>query len=87
MAREEAQKASAEIVGTMPSQLSLSDWYFEQNPKMQNAKVSLDWATSFGYPIQASEFQSDLVRAFEEVEYAGGTQTSKEILDTLAEKY
>ncbi len=87
MAREDAQKASAEIVGTMPSQLSLSDWYFEQNPKMENAKVSLDWATSFGYPIQASEFQSDLVRAFEEVEYAGGTQTSKEILDTLAEKY
>ncbi|MEG1925669.1 MAG: sugar ABC transporter substrate-binding protein [Ruthenibacterium sp.] len=87
MAREEAQKVSAEIVGTMPSNTNLTEWYFTKNEKMASAKASLAWATSFGYPVQASEFQQDLVRAFEEVEYAGGKQTSKEILDTLAEKY
>ena len=87
LSREDAQKTTAELVGNMPSMTSLRDWYFEQNPKMQNAKVSLDWATSFGYPIQAAEFQTDLVRAFEEVQYAGGTQTSKDILSALATKY
>ena len=87
LSREEAQKITAELVGNMPSMLSLRDWYFQQNDKMQNAKASLEWATSFGYPIQAAEFQTDLVRAFEEVQYAGGNQTSKEILTALAEKY
>lgn len=87
MSREDAQKATAETVGSMPSLLTLRDWYFEQNPKMEKAKVSLGWATSFGYPVQAAEFQTDLVRSFEEVQYAGGTQTSKEILTALADKY
>ncbi len=87
MAREDAQKATAEIVGTMPSRTALQDWYFQQNEKMAGAKDSLAWATSFGYPVNATEFQSDLVAAFDEVQYAGGTQTSQEILDVLAEKY
>lgn len=87
MSREDAQKTTAELVGNMPSMLSLRDWYFTQNPKMKNAKESLDWATSFGYPVKAAEFQTDLVRAFEEVEYAGGNQTSRDILSTLAAKY
>lgn len=87
LAREDAQKATAELVGNMPSMTSLSDWYFEINPKMEQAKESLGWATSFGYPIQAAEFQNDLVRSFEEVEYAGKPADSKEILDALAEKF
>ncbi len=87
MSREEAQRTTAETVGSMPSLISLRDWYFEQNAKMQNAKVSLDWASSFGYPIRAAEFQTDLVRSFEEVQYAGSNQTSKDILASLAEKY
>ena len=87
MSREEAQKATAEIVGSMPSMLSLRDWYFETNSKMMEAKVSLDWATSFGYPVQSAEFQADLVRAFEEVQYAGGEKTSAEILGDPAAKF
>ena len=87
MARSDAQKASAEIVGTMPSNTDLTDWYFEQNPKMEKAKVSLDWATSFGYPVDASDFQTDLVRAFEGIEYAGDDTTAQEMLDTLSATY
>lgn len=87
MAREEAQKATSELVGNMPSLISLSDWYFDTNPKMVQAKSSLEWASSFGYPISAVEFQNDLVRAFEEVEYAGKEADVKAILDELAEKY
>ena len=87
MSRTDAQKASAEIVGTMPADKTLSDWYFEQNPKMENAKVSLDWATSFGYPVDASDFQTDLVRGFEGIEYAGETTTAQEWLDSLSTTY
>lgn len=87
MAREEAQKATGEIVGNMPSMISLRDWYFDTNPEMKNARESLDWATSFGYPVQAAEFQTDLVRGFEGVVYANDGNTSQGILDELAEKY
>lgn len=87
LTNENAQRLTAEVVGNMPSLLSLRDWYFEENPKMANAKASLDWATSFGYPANAQEFQNDLVRAFEEVEYAGKEADSKGILDSLASKH
>lgn len=87
LCNENAQRLTAEIVGNMPSLLSLRDWYFEENPKIAPAKESLEWATSFGYPANAQEFQTDLVRAFEEVEYAGKEADSKGILDNLAAKY
>lgn len=54
---------------------------------MDSVKESLNWATFFGYPIKSTEFQEDLVKAFEEIQYLRDKKTSQEILDKLAEKY
>jgi multiple sugar transport system substrate-binding protein len=87
LAREDAQKDMATVAGYQPSLLSLQDWYYQQNPILADTRASMDWASSFAYPVQANEFQSDLVAAFEDVHYAGNAKTSQAILDELAAKY
>lgn len=42
MSREEAQRTTAEIVGDMPSRLSLRDWYFQQNPKIVMSQTTIN---------------------------------------------
>lgn len=90
MARPDAQKEMANTAGYQPSLISLQDWYYTEykdGPKMASTRASLDTAVSFGYPIQSVEFETDLVRALDEIIYNGAATTSQEILDTLASKY
>lgn len=88
MSREEAQKVTAEVVGSMPSLVSLQDFYFDLNPKMLEAKKSLEYATSFDYPIDSARFQNELVRLVEEVIYVDSdAHTAKDILMTLADQF
>lgn len=87
MTREEAQKEMATVAGYQPSLLSLQDWYYEKNGGLAGTRESMNWASSFAFPIQASEFGTDLSAAFEEVQYNGGSKNAQTILDELAVKY
>ncbi|MDR1665288.1 MAG: sugar ABC transporter substrate-binding protein [Clostridiales bacterium] len=87
MASVSAQMNMSTRAGYIPALESLQDWYYDINPKMAPSRASTEFAVSFGYPVQSTEFQTDLVRAFEEVYYAGADTTAQEILNTLAEKY
>jgi multiple sugar transport system substrate-binding protein len=87
MSREEAQREMATVAGYQPSLLSLQDWYYEQNPGLASTRASMDWASSFAFPVQATEFGTDLSTAFEDVHYNGNAKTAQEILDALAATY
>lgn len=87
MSREEAQKDMASVAGYQPSLLSLQDWYYEQNPGLAETRASMEWATSFAFPVQATEFGMDLSAAFEDVHYNGNPKPAQEILDALAASY
>ncbi len=87
MSREEAQRDMATQAGYQPSLSSLQDWYYEENPGLVGTRASMEWATSFAFPVQATEFGTDLSTAFEDVHYNNNPKTAQEILDALAATY
>lgn len=91
LAREEGQKAYAEIVGGKPSLESLNEFYYDLNPQMLPIKDYAQYATDFGYPIESAKFQDALVKSMEEIIYTNNKDfdenTIKSMLDNLSSQF
>lgn len=84
MARDDFQKANAEILGTMPSSTKVSTTYFDNNPKLKALQPALSYAKPFGYPAD-KKFMDELVKQFEEAVYKKDSNlTGQKIVENLA---
>lgn len=84
---EYSQIKLMKAIGFKPSIKSISEKYYENNPKVKSIKQTEIYSQEFAYPLNSIEFNQALIKNIEEKIYKQNSRNVKTILKELNDKF
>ncbi|GIP30971.1 ABC transporter substrate-binding protein [Paenibacillus sp. J2TS4] len=88
MARKDFQDYAMKNRGIVPSDVTISDQFYEMNPRVARLQEAVEYSVSFGYPPQTYKFTNSMINAIGSAIYQNDSKmTGQDVVKLAAQDF